>query len=153
MFKYLVTMFIALFTIQSHAGNFATELCALEYSKDYDATFTEISVTEIFEYTAVSEQLLEALNFHLQQLEYTTENLSLEEIIFLFSQEGEYYYDNFTVTIFETKKTGAQYLQTMSWPGDNPYSFNYDAQTFELKAIGRDGTVTLIDGSESQNCN
>lgn len=156
MIKYLLSFTLLAFGTQALASqnsSFSTELCAIEYAQSYHETFTEISATEIFEYETVSEELLAVINKHLMALSYTDKPLSLTEIQELFSHEGEYYYDGMTITELVSKKTGITYLQTMSWPGENPYSFNYDAKTFELRAMGKDGTIVLVDGTQETICN
>lgn len=155
MIKYLLSFTLLAFGAQALASqnsSFSTELCAIEYAQTYHETFTEISATEIFEYKTVSNELLAVINNHLMTLEYTNKPLSLPEIQALFSQDGEFYYDGMTITELVSKKTGIAYLQTMSWPGENPYSFNYDAKTFELRAIGQDDSITLVDGNQSAIC-
>ncbi len=155
MIKYLLSLFFLAYgnlALATQTASFSTELCAIEYAQSYHDTFTEISATEIFEYETVSDELLAVLNNHLMTLEYTNKPLSLVEIQALFSQDGEFYYDGMTITEIVSKKTGIIYLQTMSWPGENPYSFNYDAKTFELRAIGQDDSITLVDGNQKSIC-
>lgn len=155
----MVTHILALALLVSSSLSFAkttqftNELCAIEYADSYDKNFDEISATEIFEYKTITPELLKLINNHLIALDYTTKELSLEEIQHLFSQDGDYYYDGMTITYFQSNKSGQVYLQTMSWPGENPYSFNYNADTLELRAVGQDATITLVDKDQKQVCN
>lgn len=110
-----------------------------------EENFVTLSSVDIVKTRKVSKQLIAVINKHLQHMEYTTEDLTLQEIQDLFAEDGDLGYDDLMLDIVRIKKTNEIYGIVHSYPGENEYGYIYDTTTFKVLAEIQDGDIQYKD--------
>lgn len=120
------------------------ELCVIEDGEEISQTFKVYQFIDVKKERSLSSSLLNLVNIHLLEQNYTDQSLSFREIKALFSGQGEQGYNDLYVTFFGSETTGNQYVEVKSYPGDNPYGQIFDAGNGEIVAHNADGSLTLV---------
>lgn len=109
-------------------------------------TISEIAVKEAI---SLNPSLLKLVNIHLQHQQYTTSDLSLEQVKELFTT-GIYRHDDLYIVSMQAKSTGRIYYHVLSYPGDNQYGLFFTLEG-KLVANDQDGTVSLYVGNTGKD--
>jgi len=147
--KHMMIAGLLILSSAAHAKNKATiapqhlVLCEIGmYEEDLkNPQLQQINSLDINDLTSLPNKILDLVNQHLIEREYTPKALSFAEIKELFSTGDEAYNDLYIIT-YEAKHTGAKYLEVKTFPGDNPYSLIFNEQG-KLVANTQDGSVSL----------
>lgn len=115
-----------------------SELCQLEDSETAASALIEVSSKDIRMSRGFSGSEVKMLQKHLMYLEYTEAALSLNGMRSLFALDQAS--NDLHLNKLTSVKTKQNYVQVISYPGENPYSHIFLPKTTELVAYSQDGT-------------
>lgn len=122
------------------------ELCTLELYERSEELFIVEEIFDIKKAASATNFQIEMLNAHMNYISFEEpKDFTFEEIKDVFQKS----FDDLYILKLTSRKTGKVYLETKSYPGDNPYGLVFDLQGNVIAQNG-DDSYTLIgkDGSE-----
>jgi hypothetical protein len=118
------------------------EICYLQTSVDSEAIF-KIQTLDVKEINSLNAGLLKLVNQHLVKTGYIPKAASFEDIKALFSEDGEYQYDDLYILLMTSYRTGEKYIEIKTYPGDNPVTLVFNSQG-RLYAESGDGDYVIF---------
>lgn len=126
-------------------------ICELNQENENPVDIKGVRKIDIKTATKVPAYVVSFINQHLQKEQYTTSDLTFDQIKQLFAKTGEQGYNDLYVTYYR-EKSGVVYTEVKSFPGENAYAMYFDAAG-NVVARMADGDIELVIGSETVFCN
>jgi|GEM_PF-1524738 len=149
-FAQAVLLALSIFvSLQASAATTATPkhvvLCEMEQEAE-PTNLETVQTQDIKEVTSLSPFFLNLGNIHLQNQEYTTTDLTFEEMKTMFTT-GDYQWDDLQFVTMIVKQSGQIYHIVKSYPGDNQYGMIF-TDAGKLVGVIEDGSISLYQGQK-----
>lgn len=146
------SLFAALLLLTSlKAAASQPEFCKLGTAiEDAENLFFHVTTVDVLELETISDFQLSLVNDYIVSYGYLKKATSLPQIQKFFKTKQSY--NDLYLKLYTSKATGEQFIEVVSYPGDNAVGTVYDSKTGAVLGHDGDGDYSHLVNAKEQYC-